>query len=88
MKAYIYTRVSTTDQNLSPEWQGNVCKNYYEASLAHRGYEFGGVFHDHGESAYKIDWRDRTAGRELFNVIKPGDIIKITTEEEHPYRPR
>jgi DNA invertase Pin-like site-specific DNA recombinase len=77
MKAYIYTRVSTTDQNLSPEWQGNVCKNYYEASLAHRGYEFGGVFHDHGESAYKIDWRDRTAGREIFNLIQPGDIIIV-----------
>jgi DNA invertase Pin-like site-specific DNA recombinase len=74
---YIYTRVSTTDQNLSPEWQANVCKVYYETSVAGKGYEFGGIFHDHGESAYSIDWRDRTEGRKLFNLVKPGDIIIV-----------
>jgi DNA invertase Pin-like site-specific DNA recombinase len=75
--AYVYTRVSTIDQNLSPDWQANVCKVYYETALATKGYGFGGLFHDHGESAYSIDWRDRTAGREMFNLVKPGDIIVV-----------
>ena len=75
--AYIYSRVSTTQQQLSPEWQAAICKNYYDASLAQRGYAFGGIFHDHGESAFSVAWKDRTAGRELFNVIKPGDIIVV-----------
>jgi len=75
--AYIYTRVSTVEQNLSPEWQANVCKVYYETALAPKGYTLGGIFHDHGESAYSIDWRDRTKGREMFNLVKPGDIIVV-----------
>jgi DNA invertase Pin-like site-specific DNA recombinase len=74
---YIYTRVSTVEQNLSPEWQANVCKVYYETALAPKGYTLGGIFHDHGESAYNIDWRDRTKGREMFNLVKPGDIIVV-----------
>ena len=31
--------------------------------------------HDHGESAYKIPWRDRTQGRILLQSAKRGDII-------------
>lgn len=75
--AYIYSRVSTVDQHLSPEWQAQICRNYYDASLESKGYRFGGIFHDQGESAYKINWRDRTAGRKLFNVVKPGDLIIV-----------
>lgn len=77
MPAYIYTRVSTTDQNLSPEWQANVCKAYYEASLAQRGYSLGGIFHDHGTSAFAVPWRERPEGAKLFAKLQPGDIIVV-----------
>ena len=85
MKAYIYTRVSTTDQNLTPEWQANVCIAYYENSLKKKGYELVGVFHDHGVSAYKINWRDRPKGREVFAMMKPGDII-ICPKQDRVFR--
>lgn len=76
--AFIYTRVSTEDQNLSPTWQAQVCTNHYEASLKHKGYSLHPeVFHDHGVSAFNVDWRDRPKGRELFNLLKPGDIIVV-----------
>lgn len=85
MKAYIYTRVSTTDQNLTPEWQASVCITYYETRLKEKGYELVGVFHDHGVSAYKIDWFERPKGRELFNLVKPGDII-ISPKQDRVFR--
>lgn len=76
-KAYIYTRVSTDDQNLSPEWQAAACTTYYEGSLRAKGFENAGVFHDHGVSAYHVDWMDRPKGREVFNLLKPGDILVV-----------
>jgi DNA invertase Pin-like site-specific DNA recombinase len=77
MKAYIYTRVSTDDQNLSPEWQAAACTTYYEGSLRAQGFELAGVFHDHGVSAYHVDFRNRPKGREVFSLVKPGDIIIV-----------
>src|SRR6056300_824011 len=72
--AYAYTRVSTTQQDLSPDEQGRQCEEYFHRHLA-RDYDWGGIMHDHGESAYKIPWRDRTQGRILLQSAKRGDII-------------
>lgn len=78
--AHIYVRVSTKDQQLSPEWQEKICRNYFEASLAPRGYELGGIYSDIGQSAFSIPWADREAGRKLFQAIKPGDVIVVAKQ--------
>ena len=79
--AYIYTRVSTTDQDLSPDFQRQTCLHYYENNLKGRGFALGEVFEDRGQSAYHIPWAERTAGRELFKVIKPGDCILVAKQD-------
>lgn len=74
--AYIYTRVSTDRQELSPEAQAEVCKEYYRDALAQRGFDLHPtVFSDIGQSAYHIDLSERRQGRELFKVLTRGDII-------------
>jgi DNA invertase Pin-like site-specific DNA recombinase len=79
---FLYSRVSTEDQNLSPAWQAEVCKNHYEFSLKSKGYALHPeVFHDHGVSAYHVDWRDRPRAREMFNLVKPGDIIVVAKQD-------
>ena len=79
--AYIYTRVSTTEQDLSPDFQRQVCMHYYETSMKSRGFDLGPVYEDRGQSAYHIPWSERTAGRELFKVIKPGDCILVAKQD-------
>jgi DNA invertase Pin-like site-specific DNA recombinase len=80
-EAFIYARVSTDEQSLSPEWQKQVCLNYYETSLKQRGFELGGIFEDIGQSAYKIPWAEREAGRELFRAVKPGSVIIVAKQD-------
>lgn len=80
--AFLYSRVSTDSQDLSPEWQTQVCTNHYEVSLKQKGYALHPeVFHDHGVSAYHVDWRDRPRAREMFNLVQPGDIIVVAKQD-------
>ena len=46
MRAIIYIRVSTEDQNLGPKAQQDTCENF----CAREGIEVAGVFVDHGVS--------------------------------------
>jgi DNA invertase Pin-like site-specific DNA recombinase len=83
--AYAYLRVSTDAQDLSPEWQRQVCLKYYEETLKARGFDLGQVFEDIGQSAYAIPWAEREQGRELFKVIRPGDAI-IAAKQDRLWR--
>jgi DNA invertase Pin-like site-specific DNA recombinase len=80
-QAFVYVRVSTDEQTLSPEWQKQCCLNYFETSLKPRGFELGGIFEDIGQSAYKIPWAERDAGRELFRAVKPGSVIIVAKQD-------
>ena len=79
--AHIYVRVSTDQQDLSPDWQRDICLNYYRNSLANRGFELGGVFEDIGQSAFKIPWNERENGKELFRACQPGDCIVVAKQD-------
>jgi DNA invertase Pin-like site-specific DNA recombinase len=80
--AHIYVRVSTDKQDLSPEWQRNVCVAYYQNELSKRGFALNStIFEDIGQSAYKIAWAEREAGRQLFAAIKPGDIVVVAKQD-------
>lgn len=79
--AHIYVRVSTDKQELSPEWQRNVCLTYYQNNLKQRGFELGEVYEDLGKSAFKISWQDRPAGQELFRAAQPGDCIVVAKQD-------
>jgi DNA invertase Pin-like site-specific DNA recombinase len=80
-EAFVYVRVSTEEQSLSPEWQKQVCLNYFEGSLKPRGFALGGIFEDIGQSAYKIPWAEREAGRRLFQAVKPGSVIVVAKQD-------
>jgi DNA invertase Pin-like site-specific DNA recombinase len=80
-KAFIYLRVSTEEQSLSPEWQKQVCMAYFENHLRARGFELGGIYEDIGQSAYKIPWAEREAGRELFRAVTPGSVIIVAKQD-------
>lgn len=80
-QAFAYLRVSTEEQSLSPEWQKQVCLNYFETTLKARGFELGGVFEDIGQSAYKIPWAEREAGRELFKAATSGSVIIVAKQD-------
>jgi DNA invertase Pin-like site-specific DNA recombinase len=80
--AHIYVRVSTDKQDLSPEWQRNVCCSYFEQELAKRGFTLNPtIFEDIGQSAYKIPWAEREVGKHLFTTIKSGDIVIIAKQD-------
>lgn len=80
--AHIYVRVSTDKQDLSPQWQRQVCEEYYKNELAGRGFVLNPViYEDIGQSAYKIPWAEREAGRALFAAIKKGDIIVVAKQD-------
>jgi DNA invertase Pin-like site-specific DNA recombinase len=84
--AYAYVRVSTDKQDLSPEWQEQVCRNYFAASLESRGFIMHPtVFADIGKSAYHIELSERPAGREMFQHLKRGDII-IAAKQDRLWR--
>lgn len=83
--AYIYVRVSTDKQDLSPEWQEQVCRRYVETTLVARGFTIGEVFADLGQSAYNIPWAERDQGRLLFQAVKPGDTI-VAAKQDRVWR--
>lgn len=72
---YGYARVSTDKQENSAEAQALRLKAYAERS----GLEFGEVFVDEDQSAYKIPLHQRKQGRVLWDKLKAGDVVVFCT---------
>lgn len=83
--AHIYVRVSTSDQDLSPAWQRQICQRYYETTLASRGFALNPVVYEDRESAFNTPWSEREAGRELFKTVQPGDVI-VAAKQDRVWR--
>jgi DNA invertase Pin-like site-specific DNA recombinase len=79
--AHIYVRVSTDGQDLSPEWQRQVCERHYETNLKGRGYVLNTHVFEDRQSARSVCWADRDAGRELFKVVTAGDVILAAKQD-------
>ena len=73
MKLYLYGRVSTDDQQTSADAQSARLQEFAEKS----GLEVGGEFLDEDVSG-KIPLQERPMGKELWNLIQPGDAIAFT----------
>lgn len=82
--AYGYTRVSTSQQEGTPESQAHRCIEYYQTWLKD-SFEWGGVFHDHGVSATKVPWQERPQGRVLLQKVTRGDLV-ITPMADRLFR--
>jgi DNA invertase Pin-like site-specific DNA recombinase len=84
---FIYVRVSTDEQHFSPEWQQQVCLNYFETGTPNnpspksRGFTLGGIVEDIGQSAYKIDLSERRNGRAMFQSLQKGDLIVAAKQD-------
>jgi len=72
---YGYARVSTDKQENSADAQAIKLRAYAEQS----GLEFGEVFVDEDQSAYKIPLNRRRQGRLLWDKLKSGDIVVFCT---------
>ena len=72
---YGYARVSTDKQENSADAQAIRLRAYAEQS----GLEFGEVFVDEDQSAYKIPLHQRRQGRLLWDKLKAGDIVVFCT---------
>lgn len=86
-KAYAYCRVSDDhqldqrsmggDEADSLEQQRNRAMAYFNANLASQGVEFSRVIFDRAVSASKVPFHRRPGGKELRNVVLPGDHVII-----------
>ncbi len=72
---YGYARVSTDKQENSADAQAIRLRAYAEQS----GVEFGGVFVDEDQSAFKIPLHKRRQGRVLWDKLKAGDVVVFCT---------
>jgi DNA invertase Pin-like site-specific DNA recombinase len=72
---YGYARVSTDRQENSADAQAIRLRAYAEQS----GLEFGEVFVDEDQSAYKIPLHKRRQGRVLWDKLKAGDVVVFCT---------
>jgi DNA invertase Pin-like site-specific DNA recombinase len=72
---YGYARVSTDKQENSADAQAIRLRAYAEQS----GLEFGGVFVDEDQSAYKIPLNKRRQGKVLWDKLQEGDIVVFCT---------
>ena len=72
---YGYARVSTDKQENSADAQAIKLRAYAEQS----GLEFGEVFVDEDQSAFKIPLHKRRQGRLLWDKLKSGDIVVFCT---------
>jgi len=72
---YGYARVSTDKQENSADAQAIKLRAYAEQS----GMEFGEVFVDEDQSAFKIPLHKRRQGRLLWDKLKSGDIVVFCT---------
>jgi DNA invertase Pin-like site-specific DNA recombinase len=69
-----YIRVSTNDQDTTPEVQRDYIMSHYEETLKDK-YELGEIFFDQGVSAWKVDFRQRPEGSKLHSLASMGDMI-------------
>lgn len=74
-RIFRYVRVSTGEQNF--EAQSEILTQKAEMYRLD-GHVDVGEFVDHGVSAFYQSFRDRPAGREIWNQLRPGDIILVT----------
>lgn len=74
-RVFGYVRVSSHQQDLLAQLEA-VKSNV--AHFAANGYTDGGVFVDQGVSAFKNDFRNRSAGSEIWGQMQPGDMIVAT----------
>jgi DNA invertase Pin-like site-specific DNA recombinase len=72
---YGYARVSTDKQENSADAQAIRLRAYAVQS----GVEFGGVFVDEDQSAFKIPLHKRRQGRVLWDKLKAGDVVVFCT---------
>jgi DNA invertase Pin-like site-specific DNA recombinase len=73
MKLYLYGRVSTDDQQTSADAQLAKLKEF----AAKSGLELGGEYIDEDVSG-KVPLQERPKGKDLWNLIQPGDAIAFT----------
>lgn len=74
-RVFGYCRVSTDDQDSAPQVIS------VREGIEHRleeGYADGGTFVDNGVSAYYMNFRDRPAGKQIWDQLQPGDLIIVT----------
>ena len=71
---YGYARVSTDRQENSAEAQTSRLTDYCRQS----GLEFGQIFVDQDQSAYRIPLRKREYGKLLWDALQPGDTLVFT----------
>ena len=69
MRAYIYTRQSTEDQDTTEASQAQDCRQWAEA----RGYEIAGIYHD--EISGSVPAIERDSFSSLLREITAGDTI-------------
>jgi DNA invertase Pin-like site-specific DNA recombinase len=79
-RTYGYSRVSTlrqANQGVSLEAQEEQLKKYHAFALAPKGYVWAGQFRDSAQSGKK-HLLERPAGKELSQVLEPGDAVVIS----------
>lgn len=79
-RVFGYCRVSTPDQakGLSLDAQQRQLESYYEyLKVAHPGIQECTTLRDEGQSAYKLPFFQRDAGRRLRGILRAGDILVI-----------
>lgn len=74
---YGYGRHSTNKQELTEEVQRYRCKDYFDRNLADRGYQWGGFFYDKATQG-KVPFSERTQGRLVFTMARPGDALVVS----------
>lgn len=74
MAVYAYVRVSTDKQDNSAEAQQSRLKEW----AARQDLEIAKVFVDIDQSAHSIPLKERRYGRELWDVLQPGDTVVFT----------
>lgn len=81
---WIYTRVSTAQQEVSPEEQHRRCVEFVERHFASKGYLLGEVIHDVC-SAYEIPFFNRPGGARLAQQLRSGDVI-VALRQDRVFR--
>jgi len=75
-RVFGYCRVSTAGQSLSA--QADIVGRYLNHINEEDGIEIGGMFEDHGVSAFKTAWAERPEGKALFEAMRPGDTVVVS----------